>query len=434
MAFVSRSAAEPPLLLRAVADGDTARMLRLIRDADDTRTVIDAENEFGITALSVACDNGDELAVTALLASGADPKQTTRGGEPILMSAARQGNRKIVRLLIECGADPNRKEPGGQNALMWAAAAGNLGAVEALLDGGAKVMTSTEGGFDAWFFAARHGRTNVLGCLLQKGLAVNRVMQHKKTGGRRPRRAMSALLLALESGHFDTADWLLQNGADPNDQRSGFAPLHALSWVRRPSRGDNPQGDPPPRTSGRISSLQFARRLLDAGADVDLALENGKAGDAHFVPKGATPLIYASFTNDLPLMRLLVENGADVNATKDDGSTPLLAASGIGIFVADEYPGTENETVAAVEFLLEHGADIHATTKKKESVMHGAAYRSFAILVQQLAAAGADPKVCNQKNHRGGRPMDIAKGRRPGSFKPNRKTQAAIADWLQTVP
>ena len=55
-----------------------------------------------------------------------------------------------------------------------------------------------------------------------------------------------ALHLAVENGHFELAIALVKAGADPNDQRCGYAPLHMISWVRQPNRGDGEDGHPPP--------------------------------------------------------------------------------------------------------------------------------------------------------------------------------------------
>lgn len=100
-------------------------------------------------------------------------------------------------------------------------------------------------------------------------------MQPRKVTAKSPRKGTSALLLAVENGHFEVAVALLEAGADPNDQRSGFTPLHALTWVRKPNRGED-DGDPTPLGSGRLNSLQFARKLLDHGADADARLTQGQ--------------------------------------------------------------------------------------------------------------------------------------------------------------
>ena len=81
------------------------------------------------------------------------------------------------------------------------------------------------------------------------------------------------MALAVENGHFELAAALLKAGADPNDQRSGFTPLHIITWVRKPNRGDGPDGDPAPIGSGNLSSLQFVRKLVAHGALVNTRLK-----------------------------------------------------------------------------------------------------------------------------------------------------------------
>src|SRR5204862_7949040 len=101
----------------------------------------------------------------------------------------------------------------------------------------------------------------------------------------------SALILAVENGHFDLALALLEAGADPNDQRSGFTALHVLSWVRKPNRGDGDDGDPPPIGSGNLSSLQFVKKLVEHGADVNARLKRGASGRGVLRRTGATPFL-----------------------------------------------------------------------------------------------------------------------------------------------
>src|SRR5207245_1846628 len=105
-------------------------------------------------------------------------------------------------------------------------------------------------------------------------------------------------------------------------------PLHVLSWVRKPNRGDDPDGQPPPTGSGKLTSLQFARQLAKLGADVNRRLEKGTSGRGKLTTTGATAFLLASKTADLPYMKLLVELGADPLLANKDGATPLMAAAG----------------------------------------------------------------------------------------------------------
>ncbi len=384
-----------------------------------------ATNLYGVAPLSIACRNGNADITKLLLAAGADANTTLPGGGTALMTAARTGRVEVVQALLRAGADVNRTEHRSQTALMWAAAEGHVDVVRALLDGGAE-QTTLKSGFTPFLFAARNGRAQVVREFLQRGADVSEVMKPERTGGRAPRRGTSALMLAVENGHFELALELVDAGADPNDQRSGFTPLHALTWVRKPDRGDGPSGDPAPRGSGSVDSLQFVRELVRRGADVNVRLKRGKSGRGVLNLTQATPFLMASMTADVPLLRLLLELRADPHLTNADGSTSLMAAAGLGTLATQEVAGTEPEAVAAVQLILGCGADVNAVDANGETAMHGAAYKSFPAVVRVLADNGADITVWNKKNKYGWTPLLIAEGHRPGNFRPSFETVAAI--------
>ena len=415
----------------AQADGMTALHWAVYHDDLETTKLIvaagaevKAENRYGVPPLSLACKNGNAAIVELLLASGADPNATLRGGETVLMTAARTGKPGPVNALIARGADVNAHERKGQTALMWAAAEGHTPVVDALIKAGADFRAPLKSGFTPLFFAVREGRTEAVFRLLEAGVDVNQAMQPRRAAGNGPRKGTSALILAVENGHLELASALLDAGADPNDERCGFTALHAITWVRKPIRGD---GDPPPLGSGKLSSLEFVRELVSHGADVNARHGKQNAGNERLNRTGATPFLLASETGDVPLMRLLLELGADPLLPNADDCTPLLAASGVGVLSdGDESAGTEDEAIEAIRLLLECGADINAVDDHGKTAMHGAAYKSWGKLVQFLADNGADINVWNQKNRRGWTPLLIAQGHRPGNFRPSPETIEAL--------
>ena len=388
-----------------------------------------ATNRYGVAPLSLACANGNTELVEALLAAGADPNTTLRGGETALMTAARTGRVGPVKALLDRGAKVDARERRGQTALMWASAEGHTAVVELLLKAGADFhIALADSGFTPLFFAVREGRTEVARVLLKAGANVNDTLQPRKVTGKGPRPGTSPLVLAVENGHFDLAVTLLDAGADPNDQRSGFTALHALSWVRKPPRGDGDDGDPPPIGSGNLSSLQFVKKLVSHGADVNSRLKNGKSAPGKFSRAGSTPFLLASFTDDVAFMQLLVDLGADPLLGNNDRSTPLMVATGIGIGsdAADETAGTEPEVIEAVQLLLKLGVDVNAVDANGETAMHGAAYKNDPKVVQLLADRGAKIEIWNRKNKYGWTPLLIAEGHRPGNFKPSAETVDAF--------
>ncbi len=424
------------------ADGMTALHWAAYRDDFKTaKALVEAKadvgltNHYGVTPLSLACQNGSAAIVELLLAHGADPNTTLRGGETVLMTAARTGNPGAVAALLKRKADVNAKERRGQTALMWAAAEGNTEVVAMLIQAGADVRaTLPDSGFTPLLFAARAGHLQVARALLKAGLDVNDVTEPRRPGGKSPAKGTSALILAVENGHYELALALLDAGADSNDQRSGFAPLHMMTWVRKPPRGEDRGMPPPPELQG-MNSLQFVRELVKRGADVNLRLTRGSGGIGKFTTKGATPFLMASATADLPYMKLLLELGADASIANAEQTTPLIAACGIhvGSDQATELAGEEPEVLEATALLLKRGADINAVDANGETAMHGAALKNLPKVVQFLADRGAKIQIWNRENKYGWTPLLLAEGYRPGNFKPSAETTVAIQNVMRAA-
>lgn len=418
----------------AQADGMTALHWAAYHDDPQTTTLLikaganaKAANRYGVTPLSLACTNGNAEIVEMLLKAGADPNTTLTSDETPLMTAARTGKPGPVKALLARGADVNAKDRKGQTALMWAAAEGHADAVSALLAAKADFRAPLRSGFTPLLFAAREGRLDVVRVLLKAGADANEAIEAKRAVPRGPAPGTSALHLAVENGHFELAIALVKAGADPNDQRCGCAPLHMLSWVRKPNRGDSEDGDPPPIGSGKLTSLDFVKEMVALGAKVNLVQKKGVPGRGILTRVGATPLIAAASTSDVALVRTLLDLGADPKLTNADGTTPLLAAAGVGVGAPEEAAGSEAEALEVIELLLKLGADVNAVDKNGENAMHGTAYRNHPKVVQLLADKGAKIEVWNRPNKAGLPPLVIAEGHRPGlNFRPSPPTVAAF--------
>src|SRR4029077_14016588 len=137
----------------------------------------------------------------------------------------------------------------------------------------------------------------------------------------------------------------------------------------------------PPIATGTLTALDLAKALLDHGANPNSRVtwkENtfGKEGGTaknppniqlgrHFLSYvGATPFYVAAKNGDAPLMRILVEGGADPKLTTKAGITPLMAAAGLDYWEG-ESPGpfaglSEAERLEAVKLALDLGNDINA--------------------------------------------------------------------------
>ncbi len=413
-------------------DAETAALL--VRAGAKPNTV----NRYGAPPLAQACTNGSAAMVNVLLQAGADANATLKGGETVLMLAARSGNVDAVNALLARGAKPDAQERLGQTALMWAAAEGHPAVVRALLAAGASLSATVDSGYPPFYFAVREGHLETVRALIAAGADPKALIAPpppSKVGRRVPARrpAANPLQLAVQNGHFELAIALVDAGADPNDIRTGFTPLHLLAGVRKPDSSDG--SDPaPPVGAGRLSSPEFVRELVKRGANVNFRLPKGSpkqpATSSGIRSEGATPFLFAADRGDVPLMRLLLQLGADPLLPNANGTTPLLAAAGVGTNEPQEEAGEESEAVEAVKLLLDLGADVNTVDRNGDTAMHGAAYNISPLVVKLLAERGADPHIWKQPNKAGGTPLFIAEGYISRLPRPDAPTIAAITKLM----
>jgi ankyrin repeat protein len=199
------------------------------------------------------------------------------------------------------------------------------------------------------------------------------------------------MVLAVANAHYELAAMMLDAGADPNAAAQGWTALHQITWVRKPGRGDN---DPAPEGSGSLSSLDLVKKLVAKGANVNAKMtKQGNVGRTSLNMIGATPFLMAARTADASLMRLLVELGADPLLPNADGTTPLLAAAGVGTYFPGQDAGTEKEVLEAVKVALEFGGDVNGVNKNGETVIHAAAYKQVPSAAQFLIEKGAKIEI-----------------------------------------
>lgn len=140
----------------------------------------------GLPPLHDAAAKGDEAAVKALLAAGADPNATRADDDSApLHYAAENGHETVVRVLLAAGADPNAKEKDysfddytgggprwGHRPLHYAAQNGHEAVVRVLLAAGADPNVNgprINGYWTPLHLAASEGLEAVARVLLEAG-------------------------------------------------------------------------------------------------------------------------------------------------------------------------------------------------------------------------------------------------------------------------
>ena len=402
----------------AVYNDDLPSAQRLLRAGANPN----AANRYGVTPLSLAATNRNAAMAKALLDAGADANANLPDSTTMLMTAARTGNPEIVSLLIEHGANVNAKgAPYGETALVWAAEENHSEAEQVLIAHGADVNVRTNalerakdrfglegvltilphGSWTPLMYAARQGSLDAARTLVDAGANLNLTDPDSTT----------ALMIAIINGHFDTAAMLTEKGADPNiTDTSGTGALYAAVDVD--TLGEV-FGRPERPSTDKLSAVDLMKVLLAHGADPNAKLKTPSLQRAHTpgeptLNTGTTPLMRAAKNGDSAAIRLLLEHGADPNAHQKNGSTALMLAAGLGrgtgAFTKDY--ATESELLESIKVLIAAGADVNAVDDAGETPLHYGAQASDDI-VKYLAEKGAKLDVKDKKDRT---PVEMALG------------------------
>ena len=135
--------------------------------------------------------------------------------------------------------------------------------------------------------------------------------------------------------------------------------------------------------------FQALKKILEQGADVNNAYVHPDIKE--------TVLMYAAEYFPLPVVKLLVEYGADVNKKDDEGRTALMCAAYAGSLL--DIRGNS----AVVSFLIEHGADIEAEDNEGNTALfYGGCIKD---VLDTLLKYNVN---VHHKNHKGETALEIA--------------------------
>ncbi|KAJ8611491.1 hypothetical protein CTAYLR_010308 [Chrysophaeum taylorii] len=330
----------------ASQNGHVACVRHLIEKGAD----IDKPRTAGATALHLASQNGHVDCVRLLVRMGADVEEKARSddGATALHLAAEYGHEECIRLLIEKGADVDKTQNGAifrhhaegaednnnnnNNNDDKAAAAANAAAattnttnrsskttlVQLVVEMGAEVdVVRTDNGATPLHLAAQNGHVGCVRLLIANCAEVDKTTTDDGS---------TALHLASQNGHIDCMKFLIANGAEVNKRRYEV---------------EVDVSSPPDETKdaerAELTEPRSSRKKSTTTSD------------------GAIPLHLASQNGHVECVRLLVQNGAEINRpTTTDCSTALHLAS-------------QNSHVECVQLLVAKGADIRAKTRQKST-------------------------------------------------------------------
>jgi ankyrin repeat protein len=387
-----------------------ARMVKMLLDAGAEP---EGANTDGQTALMLGINTGELPVVEMLIKAGARVNriEELRNQTPLMWAAVAPRNAgQMVKLLLAKGADvrpralytdwPNQitSEPraqyrpvGGLTALLYAARDGCYDCVEALIGAGAGVNVPTPEG-------------------------------------------ATALMLALDNQHNDVAKLLLDRGANPHvwdwwGRTALYIVVDRREAALAPARGSGGGGVTRASDRSLVSSMEIISTLLTAGVDPNTQLNmhrpsrggnSGRFGDP-LLSTGCTPLLRATMANDMDVVQALLAKGASPNIN-DMGVTAFLVAAGLGggRGFGGQAGASGVANIPLMDLLLQHGADVNAqvagtktysmrvarapSANEGMSALHVAAQSGRADLVRYLLDKGANAEIVDNNGHK---PIDL---------------------------
>ncbi|HZI80908.1 MAG TPA: ankyrin repeat domain-containing protein [Vicinamibacterales bacterium] len=301
----------------------------------------DVLNRTGMSPLAMAALYGSTPLIDRFLKAGANAKAVGPNGETLLMYAARNGRPEAVRLLVEGGADVNAKERlRGTTALMWAVEQRHPEAVGVLLAAGADHSAKSAGA----------------------GLPRNYLAPRVNT--RAVEEAQKRRVRAQQAGrtYEEQLEWEYENGIDLGASRNAFTPNRArgaqppaapaggargAAAAPAPAAPAAPATPPPAATAAAPAAGRGAPAAPSDDNDDSEVIVAGLVGSGG---GGLTALTFAAREGDVESARRLLDAGADVNQTTEYGWTPLLTA-------------VNNRNYRLALLLLERGADVNRPNK-----------------------------------------------------------------------
>ncbi len=383
-----------------------------------------SEEERGTTALMQAADQGHADVMAALIAAGVD---VSAASAPVMRSgrSAALGNSEDPRInvrrqtivslceqvtpdlpllrkltiagsvdsvsqdralarLVDSGVELTTEvicETFERRGLGFAAVAGGSGGEFGDFGGFGRDRNQREpdaGELTSLVYAARSGVIEAARVLLDAGADVNQLTRY----------GWSALLAATQNRNYEMGKFLIEHGADVNiANKGGWTNLYLATDNRNVEGGDYPTREPD------MGHLDYIKLLLDAGAEPNARLTESTETRTVFTNQwldedGATAFLRASQSGDVPLMKMLMEYGADPHINTALDVSPLAVAAGIGWVEGVTSEWSTAQTVEAVKLLLELGIDPNFQADTGRTALHGAGHKGATEVARILVEAG----------------------------------------------
>ncbi|NCA68352.1 MAG: hypothetical protein EOM87_09875 [Clostridia bacterium] len=193
-------------LNRSLIIATKSRDLTKVKELLDHGAYINAQDEYGFTALMNAVETGHIKTVELLINRGADLNILSKGEYSAIIEAAYNGHADIMELLLKAGADPNIQSDYGRTPLMYSACKAYTEITLLLLNKGADIEKTDSDGNTVMIITCMRPQKNkeTVIALIASGACINTVNN----------KGLTALMYLAAGGYTGLMKLLIKAGAD----------------------------------------------------------------------------------------------------------------------------------------------------------------------------------------------------------------------------
>jgi ankyrin repeat protein len=270
-------------LIAAARTGDSDALRRIIA----TGYPIDCELKYGSSALTIAASRGQMEAVRVLIEAGAKVNRRNQFGSSPLQEACDRGHQDVIKLLIELGADVNMPHNNGSTVLLLSAMKRDIKTVRLLLAMGADPDIEN---FEGWS-AGRWVKSEANPALLDVFGLTREESPRSVVKEQENTQILEVEDLRMVPSAADGAFWTLFMRAAAMGDVGTLRRLVEDDGVE--VNGQSPNGTTALMAAMKNGHLEAACNLIELGADLDITDEEGLTACAWAAKKGQISLLKA---------------------------------------------------------------------------------------------------------------------------------------------
>jgi len=339
--------------LNSISNHNTNLIITLLKSRN-----IDYQFPDGCTPLTYSVFQDDKFMTTFFLNQGANIEAREKDGDTPLQCAVYWGYKELVEYLIVKGANVNTKDNYQNTPLMNAARNGFIDIAKILMKAGSMVNVQDDLSNSALHYATKYSNSPEMIAYLLANEADYKLKNSQN---------QTAFKIALLDNDYEMSELFLQYEIKSNLLTESLKEKEEFVYI-----------------SSKHGHMNTLSKLLQNGFNPNSIINDEPA------------LLIAILEGNFDIVKILISNKVNINATNNYGDNPLTSAA-----YAKEFE--------IFDYLLQNGSDILHIENDGDSVLHCSVRSGAEDIVNLILLNKQMTNIINHQNKNGVTPLDIAK-------------------------